>query len=271
MMNQLHTDCALVVSSCDAYSDLWKPFFTLLFRYWPDCPFPIYLISNKQIYWDKRVRPLLIGIDKRWATNTRRTLERIPEPYILWILEDLFLEKPTNTNYILKLLDYLKFNHAATIRLHPTPIPDEDFENDLNLGRIGHSADYRTSLNAAIWDKQIFYHLIREGENPWQMEVDGTKRSRDLSSTFLSVKSAALNYNQLGATIRRKWRYEAILLCQREKISVDYSCRPIAYADYILRRLDFARKISFARCLRAIPVVGPLIRDLLALTKRVMQ
>ena len=37
---------AVVVSSCDAYSDAWKPFFKLFFKYWSDCPFPIYLVTN---------------------------------------------------------------------------------------------------------------------------------------------------------------------------------------------------------------------------------
>lgn len=36
-------DCTIVVSTCDAYRDLWPAFFALFKRYWPDCPYKIVL------------------------------------------------------------------------------------------------------------------------------------------------------------------------------------------------------------------------------------
>ena len=36
-------DLAILVNSTDRYSDTWQPFFTLLGRYWPECPYPIVL------------------------------------------------------------------------------------------------------------------------------------------------------------------------------------------------------------------------------------
>jgi len=39
-------NCSILIPSCDKYSDLWRPFFTLFWRHWPDCPFPVYLGSN---------------------------------------------------------------------------------------------------------------------------------------------------------------------------------------------------------------------------------
>ena len=36
----------LLVPSCDRYADLWPPFFALLRRQWPDCPFPVVVGSN---------------------------------------------------------------------------------------------------------------------------------------------------------------------------------------------------------------------------------
>ena len=38
--------CSVLVPSCDAYADLWIPFFALFWRYWSDCPFPVYLGTN---------------------------------------------------------------------------------------------------------------------------------------------------------------------------------------------------------------------------------
>jgi hypothetical protein len=44
--NNSSDNLAVIVVSCDLYSDVWKPFFTLFFKYWNDCPFPVYLTSN---------------------------------------------------------------------------------------------------------------------------------------------------------------------------------------------------------------------------------
>ena len=37
------SDSAILILSCDKFSDLWKPFFDLFWKYWPDCPYNVYL------------------------------------------------------------------------------------------------------------------------------------------------------------------------------------------------------------------------------------
>src|SRR5207237_8024820 len=38
---------AIVVSSCDAFFDAWRPFVFFFQKHWSDCPFPVYLIVNR--------------------------------------------------------------------------------------------------------------------------------------------------------------------------------------------------------------------------------
>ena len=45
--NYIKNKFAILIVSCDKYSDLWDPFFKLFFKFWPDCPFNIYLLSIK--------------------------------------------------------------------------------------------------------------------------------------------------------------------------------------------------------------------------------
>ena len=35
--------CAVLVTSCDSYSDIWDPFFKLMDAYWQDIPYKVYL------------------------------------------------------------------------------------------------------------------------------------------------------------------------------------------------------------------------------------
>lgn len=261
METNYNYDCAVVVSSCDAYEDAWAPFFTLFFKYWPDCPFPIYLITETKTYLDFRVVTLSYP-DKSWATRTKNALEQIRESYVVWILEDLFLEAKTDNNYILRLLDYARTNNVATIKLCSPPPPEEDFDNNLNLGRISLVASYRTALIAGIWDKKIFSSLIKLGENPWQMEIDGTERSRLLDVPFLSVKSTVIHFLKSGALRSGKWTHEAIRLCKHEGIRLN--TRRLG----IHRKRQFAmwgnkfRKGKLARLVRRIPVVGWMLSNL---------
>src|SRR5882724_5366514 len=85
-------DCALVISSCDAFSDVWEAYFTFLHKYWPDCPYRIYLLTDKKIYSDSRVTTLALGeYGTGWAPRIIDGLKRIPEKYVLYVQEDYLL------------------------------------------------------------------------------------------------------------------------------------------------------------------------------------
>ena len=38
--------CDVVILTCDSYSDIWEPFFKLKNKYWPDCKYDTYLITE---------------------------------------------------------------------------------------------------------------------------------------------------------------------------------------------------------------------------------
>lgn len=221
-------NCAIVVPSCDSYEDSWQPFFSFFFKYWPDCPFPVYLVTGNKVYSDKRVRALALGEDQGWANNMKMVLDRIPEKYFLYFLEDVFLTKTVDTERVLSLLAVVKNDQVSCLRLYPSPGPDEPYPLNKELGVIGTQAPYRVSTMTAIWDKEAFVRLLRPGENAWQMELEGTKRSGLSKELFLSVwpKAPAIEY--FATAIKRgKWQYDAILLCQREGISVDSTGRKL--------------------------------------------
>ena len=251
-------NCAIIISSCDAFDDIWHPFFTLFFRYWPDCPFPVYLISNYKKYDDSRVETISVGEDKGWATNMKTALKQIPTPYVLAMLDDLFLEKSTKTDYIESLVDYAQNNSIGYIGLVPFFDLDKDYSNALNLGRISVSVD-RISHRASLWNKKILSDLLVDGENVVQMEIEGSKRSHVITAPFLSVKEPAMYYHVRSAIIRGKWMYDAVKLCQKEDIKLDLSRRSIDYEWKWRVVLDSLRKTLIANKLKKIPILGRLV------------
>lgn len=255
-MQKTNNKCSVVVSSFDGYEDLWEPFFTLFFRYWPDCPYPVYLVTNYKIYNHDRVTTIAVGEHKGWASNIRIVLEKIPTPYVICSHEDYFIEKPVDTAYIDSLVEYMEHHKVAHIRLYPAPLPDAYFPNNLGLGLISKGAGARTSLQAGIWDKKILNELLVDGETNWQMESEGSKRSNSIDMPFLSVRKPALIYHERSAVAAGKWMYYAIRLCKREGIKVDLRKRRVDYFWSVNQLFEKFRKYPAIKKIRSIPAVG---------------
>jgi len=220
----------VIISSCDAYQDAWEAFFALFFRYWPDCRFPLYLITNDSSYPDDRVISIKLGEDQGWASNMRRVLAGVDSDYLIYMQEDYFLCRPVDNERIISLLHYAISEKAACLRLYPSPAPDKPYSDNPEVGKIALEAPYRVSLQAAIWNKHILNDLIVDGESSWEMEIKGTVRSRSITTPFLSVKdlqNPALPYIHRTAIFKGRWTKKAIELCHREGIQVDFSKRPL--------------------------------------------
>src|SRR5438046_834256 len=88
---ELRNRFAVLIASCDKYSDVWPPFFSLFRKFWADCPFNVYLLNNTVSADFTNVSNLLIGEDQSWSDSLRRALLRLNEDYVLIFLDDLFL------------------------------------------------------------------------------------------------------------------------------------------------------------------------------------
>jgi hypothetical protein len=247
---------SIFIASCDAYTDAWPAFFHFFFKYWPDCPYPIYLATQTKVFSDARVTTLTTNeID--WAVNVRRALEQINTEYILYLQEDYFLRGPISNEVIERLKNTLISNQAACLRLYPAPGPNQKFKNETEIGAIKPNTSYRLSLQAALWHKQTFYDLIRENESPWQLEDLGSKRTNSLTTPFLSVYSKKLFPYVCTAIVKGKWTYDALFFCQAENF-------PLAVEPRGLEKYSTYRR----RQHRSWPVVGKLFAIFHRLNKK---
>jgi hypothetical protein len=279
---------AVVVSSCDAFADVWEPFFTLFFRYWPDCPYPLFLIANERRFEHPRVTTLCVGEDRGWTDNLRAALGHVPGTHLLYLQEDYLLRRAVDTPRVAALFAHAVAAGAACLRLFPTPGPDEPYPGGLpGVGRIGVDAPYRVSLQAAIWDRRALEALLVPGESGWQMETLGSARSRSVDAPFLSVErrprpsverslrpggerrprpssdlGVAGSHVVSGdldvpipyvctAVVKGKWIPAAVALCRAEGIPLDLSRRSVeTWRDRAWRRLMTARWVTRLRAWR---------------------
>ncbi len=221
-------DTAVVVSSCDPFRDAWAPFFYFFARRWPDCPFPVFLITNHGVYQDPLVTCIPVGRDRGWASNLTAALDRIAARRIVYLQEDYFVTRAVQTALLLEDLEFATRSGAAYLGLYPIPTPDErSFAGHPRIGRVAAAAGMRVSLQAAIWDVAALRSLLRKGETGWDMEKHGSDCSRDM--LFLrqnSFDTTPLSYF-FTAIKRGAWEPEAVAMCAKEGIRLDLGFRPV--------------------------------------------
>lgn len=233
---------SVLVVSCDRYQDLWLPFFTLFFKYWPDCPYPVHLLANYETYNDSRVKTITVGEDRDWSSSFAQALNVITTDYILLLFEDYLLTDFAKTSKIEALAQYMQQKQAACLRLFPCPGPDMSSDHP-EVGIIAKGAAYRLSTQAAIWRKQVLQDLLRIGESPWEFEIKGSRRTDTIDEPFLSVfmgTELSLPYF-CTAVVKGKWVPGALKLCTREGIAVDRHARPTQTWREQLRATRFHR------------------------------
>lgn len=129
---------SVLVASCSAYSDLWPPFFTLFFRYWDDCPYPIYLLTETGSYEHERVHPIVTGGDgsaRTWSTRLRHGLSQLDTDFVILMQEDYLLDRRVETTRIQSIAQYASHcvQHASDYSRFPVRIPLG--QSGMNWGR----------------------------------------------------------------------------------------------------------------------------------------
>ncbi len=223
-------DVALLVPSCDAYQDLWHPFFHCLFKYWPDCPYPVYLGSNAATYSHPRVRPILVGPDVDYTSNLIAMLGEMSEMWVLFWLEDWVLSAPLETTRLVSWIRAAQMERAAYLRpisIHPLVFSREGGEE---IGEIPKRSRYRISMNIAVWNKQALLRLLRPGETIWDIERRGSRRSDELEDRFVAPtihvrRNPPVSYMHL--VVKGKLRREAREFLKREGLELWLAKRPV--------------------------------------------
>ncbi|MES2132775.1 MAG: hypothetical protein V4506_10510 [Bacteroidota bacterium] len=231
--------------SCDKYDDLWDPFFYFFEKHWSDCPYPVYLATNTKVYSRKQSTTINSNYFGTWSEETKIVLEKLPYEYIIYLQDDYFILQKVDNLILSNLISKVKDYNADYLRLFPSPGPDSDFKGDPDIGLISVNAGYRTSLQAAIWKREVLVSVLNAAESPWEFETNSPERTK--SFLFLSVKQQVkghikthtypITYYYLTAVLRGKWRWEIKEICKKEGIALDFNYRKAeTYKEFLYQR-----------------------------------
>lgn len=166
---------SIIVVSCDKYSDLWDDVFSLLDIHWKDRPYRTYLATDTKPYEHDGVEVLHFGNIRQWMVCTRKAVENIDTPYVLFLMEDYFVINDIDTKVIEEDLKFMEENDADFINLHQKPyfLKEEDshFVAD-TIRTIPNNTRYGLDTAGAIWRKDFFLEqLRREDGDAWRFEA----------------------------------------------------------------------------------------------------
>lgn len=186
---------AIVGIFFDGYYDIWEDFLELKSRFWPDCPYPTYLVNNnKDLEFKKEydVTVLHAGADAEFSRRVQTAVENIDADYLLLLLEDFFFSMPIETDPLQHILSYIEGNNISYYSM-----PIREFVGDYyfhkkvkhakHLRIIRSSDEYTVTCQPAIWSKDFLKKCIGTGNyNAWVFEGIYTKSTLAHSNEFLS-------------------------------------------------------------------------------------
>jgi hypothetical protein len=246
-------DVTLLIVSCDAYKDLWRPFFHSLFKYWPDCPYPIFLGSNESGYPDPRIKSILVGPDRDYSSNLLAMLERIETPWLILWIEDLLLSTPINTARLSNLIDLAQNHQAGYLKLSANTPWAFTKDKTQEIGPIPKGIKYRATIGLSLWKKDVLVRLLRPGESAWQVERNGGLRSNSFVEPFCCLSTNVRSnppLSSVNSVIKGRWNRDALPFLRKEGLGDCIPNRPIQsfwsylYAKMYLLRLDLYRSMG---------------------------
>jgi hypothetical protein len=242
---------ALLVSSCDAFFDAWKPFAAFFEIFWKDCPFPIHLITNQLAIRSARIEAQAIGPDRGWSSNLQRALEKISQPYVLYFQEDYFLTVPVQTEHLAADFAHVINSGADSLCFRARSEPDIGFRplND-RFGIVPLDSDGRTRCQVTLWKRSALQSILRSGETAWNFEARGSARTQEMQIlSYFRRDNNPIPY-LMSAISRGLWMPEAIALCRAHDVQIEPFFRPIFSSRAWQRRVR--RVIGRLRLQRAL-------------------
>lgn len=209
---------AVVISSCDLYSDCWIPMIYSFRKYWNDCPYPINIISNFEALDEEGITFIKVGEHKGFGSNMRRALQVIDAEIIILFLEDFFLADSVDNDMINNHIQYCYRRNISYLKIDSCDII---YRDSLRIGSSSYCVNpldirYSLNLSIAIWRKDVLMSLCVDGFSAWDFERKGINyikknKLKFYSETIHSSKMNKMTIKKIsgpGAVTKGRWTIE---------------------------------------------------------------
>lgn len=234
-MNQRY---CLLVNSCDAYADCWRPFFTLLSKFWQPYDHAIYLNTETQDFTfpGLTIHSPRVGLaaarDLGWSDRLIRCLDLVPYDFILYLQEDFFIKDQVDVGMVDSFAELMARDGISHIGMFRGRRPAHRSQYKY-LDEIEQRANFRITAQAGLWRVSALRSYLRRHESVWDLEHYGTRRAWRRPDSFFQVSEAydaefgkpIFPYRPTGVVHGRWARPVVEELFAANDIVVDYSQR----------------------------------------------
>ena len=197
-MPSINHNVALLVHSCDRYEFLYPGFEAFFARHWNfDISCNYYFATEEKNAEVKGFTNIKSGKGE-WSTRLKTLLQNIPEEFILYFQEDMWLTKDVNEVFFKELFLQAKQHNWKQVKLHSSEVyktlETSLFIEGFNIAKIDNAAsDFLMSHQVTLWNKQFLIAQLSAGEHPWRNERKGTKRLKKLNADIYQTDYFAEN------------------------------------------------------------------------------
>lgn len=152
----------MLVLSCDKYEPCWKPFFTLLEKYYSHHP-KCYLVTETKTcsYCET------INVNKQsWTQRFQEALRYIDSDEVLVMLDDFFIRKRVDEERINEIKftdDIICYNFECEYREPLLKLKEWDIQKNNQV--------YLNSAQPTLWNKSLLMERLYNDLNPQQWET----------------------------------------------------------------------------------------------------
>lgn len=253
---------AILVNSCDAYSDIWPYFFRLLAVNWNNInDYNIYLNTESINVFDFGLPVTIINTkqqsgEDKWGKRLVNSLSQIKEEYVVMLMDDFFLRSQLNDQILLNCIKYFENDSKIAvyylINIFKHVLPKSSYEK---FGEIPKNTNYRLNSAPALWRRSKLQKYIKDTDNPWAWEYFGTCRTNHSDDLFYCVEESTPIYDYAHAIYRGKWLEKDINpLISKFDLDIDTTKRGAIKEGELLPKRSIKWKINFI--LTGIKMVG---------------
>jgi len=218
------SNVGVFICSSDNRLDIFDRVLPSVLKYWPDCPYPLYVgLNTKNKSW-ARVSSL-VAEPSEWRTEVLEQISQIPETHVIVILDDYLFLQSVDQQRLAELVTRAISLNLPYLRLLPLRrslsqrlIRSRTRSTD-GIQSIHSRRPFYSGLQIAIWNKEHFASLLKLPGSIWDFE-----HQQPGIPHYVITDSPPITYRHLVE--KGRWLPYAESLFRIAGLSADLGSRP---------------------------------------------
>jgi hypothetical protein len=215
-------DLKVFIPTCNKYLPVVEALMYTINKYWPANNKFIILGYEPPTY---NLNPnwsfVSLGVDTgpgNWSNDLIKFFNTFEEEYFINMIDDTLLTRMSDISKIEIVFNYMRrYKEVKKCFLHGSlSSGDKSLLGNIELTPveelsglfydINQIADYRTSIQSAIWSTKYFLHNLKPNMNPWQFETQHTKNDGARILTTINNHPTMISHlYRIGNQLQPDW------------------------------------------------------------------